>query len=311
MNLEIKNLNQVSPKAYLPLMKEENDQWLSVLRWDYSATQDFLRNYISMGMVPGVVILDGEKPVAYVYVVLDTPRAIIGNFYVLKEYQNQNLENQMFGTLIKWLQSMEEINRIEAQLITFSDYDPATIMAENDFEVFARSFMSLDLKDWPAGETNPDHSNLRVYSEIVLPKIADVVFDSYIGGIDSYFSSSFADRDKCQDFIRNLIKRNGCGTFLPGMTTIMTGDKGNVIGATIASRLAANSGHLPQISVLRDHHGDGIGSVLVKTSLNRFKEKKYDVVSLTVTKRNRNAFEWYARLGFQEVLSFNAYLWKK
>lgn len=311
MGLEIKNLNQVPSKAYLALMKEENESWQNILRWDYAPTQDFLRNYITMGMVPGVVAVDDDQAVGYVYVVLDAPRAILGNFFVASEYQGQGLEDQMFSTLIQWLQSMPEIIRVEAQLISFSDYSPDAVFEKYGFERFPRSFMSLPMTHWPAGETNPDDENLRVYSEVILPKIADVVYDSYIGGIDAYFSSSFSDRDRCHEFIKNLIRRNGCGTFLPGMTTIMMSSRTNVNGVTIATRLAPGSGHLPQISVLRTHHGTGIGSLLVKTALNRFKEKKYEVVSLTVTKQNRNAFEWYQRLGFDEVLQFNAYLWKK
>lgn len=312
MTLEIKNLSQVAPKSFLPLMQEENEHWLSVLRWDYSSTQDFLRNYITMGMVPGVAVVDeNNEAVGYVYVVLDPPRAIIGNFYVKKEFLGQGLEDQMFSTLITWLQGMKDVKRVEAQLISFSDYDPAKILAEAGFEVFERSFMKLEVEDWPGGPTNPDDKDMRVYSEIILPKIADVVYDSYVGGIDAYFSSSFADRQKCHDFIANLIRRNGCGHFLPGMTTVMTRERTKVVGVCIATRLADKSGHLPQISVERDYHGEGIGKTLVHTSLNRFKEKKYEVVSLTVSTANTNAYEWYKRLGFEDHLAFNAYLWTK
>jgi len=311
MAVAVKNLNQVSPKAFSTLMSEENLAWKSRLRWDYSSTQDFLRNYIAMGMVPGVAVVDGEEAVGYIYVVIDGSRAIIGNYYVLSDYRDQGIEEKMISTLVQWLQSLPEVSRIEGQLIPFDCKPPEEILEKYGFDVFRRSYMSLDLAQWPEGETNPNEDGLRVYSEVILPKMADVVYDSYIGGIDAHFSSSFADRDRCRDFVTNLVRRNGCGTFLPGMTTIMTEGKGNVIGTAIATRLDADSGHLPQISVRRDHHGNGVGKLMVHTSLNRFKDRNYEVVSLTVSRQNRSAYEWYQRLGFMQVLSFNAYLWQK
>ncbi len=46
-------------------------------------------------------------------------------------------------------------------------------------------------------------------------------------------------------------------------------------------------------------------------SLSAFKELGYRSVSLTVTKKNRRAFEWYQRLGFRLRKEFGAYVWDR
>jgi ribosomal protein S18 acetylase RimI-like enzyme len=68
---------------------------------------------------------------------------------------------------------------------------------------------------------------------------------------------------------------------------------------------------IPQIAVHPSHQGRGVGNTLMKRSFEQLKSFGIQTVSLTVTKKNRRAFEWYQRLGFRIRKEFGAYVWQR
>ena len=68
---------------------------------------------------------------------------------------------------------------------------------------------------------------------------------------------------------------------------------------------------IPQIAVHPLHQGRGVGNVLMNLSFEQLKARGFRNVSLTVTKKNRRAFEWYQRLGFKIRKEFGAFVWQR
>jgi ribosomal protein S18 acetylase RimI-like enzyme len=68
---------------------------------------------------------------------------------------------------------------------------------------------------------------------------------------------------------------------------------------------------IPQIAVHPSHQALGVGNALMARSLDQLKSMGFRSVSLTVTKQNRRAFEWYQRLGFRIRKEFGAYVWQR
>lgn len=305
------DLSQADVRALDPLMEEEESLWLKVLGWDYGPTRSFLRDYIMRRMLPGVAMVEGGKPVGYLYMVIEPERALLGNLYVAKEHWGQGLESEIALSAVTALQSSAALRRIEAQLVLFSGADIREAMIRSGFEVYRRHFLALDLKSWQRGKARPADLQLRAWHGSMIEEAARLVYEGYVDGIDSHFSSTFARPNKCQDFMANIVQRLGCGRFLPRMTTVGFGAEGEMRGVVIATELSPGVGHLPQITVKPDFQGRGFGAFLVEESLTRFKKAGYRTVSLTVTEANTKAESWYRRMGFAGTLEFYAYLWQR
>lgn len=311
MDFKFEDLRNVSLETLEPLMAEEAAMWLKRLRWDYRPTQRFLKNYIGTDMLPGLVLLKGDEAIGYTYMVIDGRRAVIGNIYVKKAFWHYGLETNLAQELIVLLQKTQIIERIEAQLLIFSGTNLEKPFREAGFKIYNRNYLSLDVQNWQGDKPKPEGIRLSPWKESMVFEASRIVFNSYQGGIDTEFSTSFGKLDKCEEFVFNLVRRRGCGDFLSGMTTVAIGDDGRIQGVVIATKLAPASGHLPQISVHPAHQSNGVGNYLVQESLRRFQSAGYKAVSLTVTELNQRADSWYRRLGFSPTLEFNAYLWKR
>jgi GNAT superfamily N-acetyltransferase len=311
MDLILEQLERVPAASLEPVMAEEATHWLGTLSWDFASTHEFILSYIRMHALPGLVVLDGRKPVGYAYLVVDGQRAIVGALYVLRKYWGQGIEQLLVERILSGLTRNEAIKRIEAQIVVFSGAPVEEAFRAAGFQVFRRNFLTLSMKEWQGGKEKSPGYRLADWRDSYVPEAARVVFDSYRGGIDARFSTSFSYLDKCEDFVHNLVHRSGCGDFLPRITTVGFAPDSRLAGVVLATRLSDGMGHLPQISVGLDHHGKGLGNWLVDESLRRFRDSGYGAVSLTVTELNVKADTWYRRLGFAQTFSFNAYLWER
>ena len=68
---------------------------------------------------------------------------------------------------------------------------------------------------------------------------------------------------------------------------------------------------IPQIAVHPSYQGRGLGNVLMNSAIEQFRSLGFQSLSLTVTKKNRRAFDWYQRLGFKFRKDFGAYIWER
>lgn len=252
---------------------------------------------------------DSDTAVGYAYFVVDGDRAVLGNIFVPKQYWGLGYEEFITSGLCKAIQQTDVINRIESQIMLFSGANIASAFEDEGFSIFKRNFLSLDLATWKTNKPQPKGFSLSHWKQQLMMESSRLVCDSYKGSVDNILSSSFSTYEKGEEFVYNLVNRAGCGDFLPRITTLALGENGKVAGISLATRLSIHSGHLPQISVSPDFQGKGIGNYVVDQSLLRFQKAGYKDVSLTVTEENAKADQWYRRLGFKQVLPFNAYLW--
>ena len=103
----------------------------------------------------------------------------------------------------------------------------------------------------------------------------------------------------------------GCGAFRAEASFMGIGDRGNPSGFLISSQISKSAGMIPQVAILPSSQGHGMGNALMHHSLSYFKSHGFSTVGLTVTKKNRRAFEWYQRLGFRIRKEFGAFVWQR
>jgi ribosomal-protein-alanine N-acetyltransferase len=79
----------------------------------------------------------------------------------------------------------------------------------------------------------------------------------------------------------------------------------------MVTEVARRQGHLPQVAVLPDCQGQGIGRGLLDYSLRQLAEGGFETLSLIVSRANERALTLYQTMGFQSVLGFPVGIWER
>jgi ribosomal protein S18 acetylase RimI-like enzyme len=106
-------------------------------------------------------------------------------------------------------------------------------------------------------------------------------------------------------YVSQLVTETGCGAFLPDVSFLAPDNSSTRLdGATLATRLAAETVHLAQIVVAPDAQGRGLARRLIGVSLEAARAQGFTRATLLVGEGNARARQLYERLGFTEAASF-------
>jgi GNAT superfamily N-acetyltransferase len=107
------------------------------------------------------------------------------------------------------------------------------------------------------------------------------------------------------EYWRLLLNGEGpCGSILPAASRLARRDGGNIVGAAVVTEMkatdwwAAGDPWLPEIFVVPDFQGRGLGAVLLGHALRSCAQAGYERFGLTVSESNP-ARHLYDRFGFQ------------
>ncbi len=140
---------------------------------------------------------------------------------------------------------------------------------------------------------------------------AEMSLLSYRNQTDAEICEDYSTRDGCESYLRSLVENPGCGVFMPETSFMALDRQGALCGFLICSRISSGAAMVPQIAVHPSYQGRGVGNTLMDYSVEQLKTLGFRSISLTVTKKNRRAFEWYQRLGFRIRKDFGAYVWQR
>jgi ribosomal protein S18 acetylase RimI-like enzyme len=311
MDVVLENLSSVPSEVLVPLMADENAKWQKILNWDYSSVHRFIRQFARQGLVQGIALMREGTAIGYTYMVAVKSKALLGNIYLLESEWGKGYEAMLAESITTLIQGLDNITRLESQPMIFSGANLSGVWNVKGCDKYRRFYLSLPLAGEFEQKECPQGFELKSWKSKMLPEASSVIFDSYQGGVDAEFASNFQSLPLCNDFTDNLINRDGCGHFSKNFSTVAFSDQGKLAGIVIASQLADGSAHMPQISVHPDFHGSGLGAFLVNASIHQMKKAGFNTVSLTVTEKNELANKWYRRIGFEEILAFDAVLWQR
>lgn len=293
------------------LMEEEDRSYVSELGWDFTPIRKILASFLAQNLLPGYVAESSTRALAYTYFLIHHDKAIIGTLYASEHDFSQTAVNELLALAAKCLKDSEDIHRIEAQIIPFNDLNLTAGFTRLGFQYYPRYFVELDLATYRPRKPEPAESTIVSWDSAYVPLAAEVAFKSYQNEIDALICEDYCSRAGCQSYLNSLLENPGCGTFLPEASFMGIDRHGLPCGFIIGSRLSSLAGMIPQIAILPSHQGRGLGNALMDSALSQFRSLGFWTVSLTVTKKNRRAFEWYQRLGFNIRKEFGAYIWRR
>jgi ribosomal protein S18 acetylase RimI-like enzyme len=110
-------------------------------------------------------------------------------------------------------------------------------------------------------------------------------------------------------FLNNIVQYPGCGAFF-GPGSFAAVDQQTLCGASLASLVSRDVGHITQVCVARSYQGTGLGYELMRRSMNALAAHGCRAVSLTVTAANESALRLYRNMGFAPRRPFQAFVWQ-
>lgn len=308
-DLKLVPISNADPEMLSALMDEEERAWFTELAWDYSPVRNILTSFMFQNLLPGYLALRGPDAVGYGYYLTHQHKGIIGTIYSPRSEVQQEVADELLAQIIKSLKDIADISRIEAQILPFHYLNLTAGFTRHGFECYPRYFLELDLMS-PLRQKEPATSDRIVtWDSSFLQGAAEVAWRSYQDQADAVICEDYGSVPGCESYLRSLVENPGCGTFMPDASFVGLDNRGIPCGFIICSRTSAFAGMIPQIAIHPSHQGCRLGSTLMHRALSRLKALGTRTVSLTVTKKNRRAFEWYQRIGFRARKEFSAYVW--
>lgn len=307
--MEILDLRRVRSSQLKQLFEEEERIWFAQLHWDYRPSAQLISQFIDARALPGYAALEGGRGIGYSFFVSEEHKGLIGDLFVTGACSGQGVEGALASHVIQTLRALPQLRRIEAQLIPFGPDSLAYCFREENFEVHPRLFMHVPLAQARLATAGESPLALQRWDDRHFEATAMLIVRSYAGHVDSRINDQYQSLDGAMKFLKNIIIFPGCGLFQPETSYVAMDGRGQLAGVVLGSMVAPRVGHITQICVLPDFQGQGLGAHLLAASLEAFRRKRYDAVSLTVTASNAGAVRLYERFGFAAVKRFDAFLW--
>jgi len=310
-DLKITPINQADQQLLFKLMGDEANAWFADLGWDYTPVSSILATCVTQNILPGFVATISDLAVGYCYFLIHEDKGIIGTIYAPKSMEQQQVTDSLMSHCVRSLKESIRVRRIEAQIMPFHDLSLTTGFTRLGFQFFPRYFMELDLDTYVVPGDRTPAPPLIPWDSTKLPSAAAVVERSYRGEADAQICEDYCSKEGCESYLRSLIENPGCGSFLSDASFMGLNAQGVPCGFIISSKIASSSGMIPQIAIDPDYQGRGLGELLMRRALASLHALGMRSVGLTVTKKNRRAFEWYQRLGFKLRKEFGAFVWDR
>lgn len=310
-DLQFLPISYLDENQLLPLMYEEEKAWISDLSWDYTPVRRVLTSFVRQKLLPGYAAVAQNEAIAYTYFLVNQSKGIIGAIYASKARYSQEAVDELIALTVSSLKDTSNIKRVEAQIMPFNNLNLTATFIQHGFNYFPRYFLEMDLRKYRELSGYAPFEKIIPWSSAYLVPAAEMSLLSYRNQIDAEICEDYGTRDGSESYLRSLIENSGCGVFMPEASFMALDKQGAACGFLICSRLSSGAAMVPQIAVHPSYQGLGVGNTLMDYSIGQLKNQGFKTISLTVTKKNRRAFEWYQRLGFRIRKDFGAYVWQR
>ncbi len=313
--LRIIPLGEAEFPAIEALFNEQCDEWLELLRWDYSRPSRLILDVLRQRELTGFAAIEGGATIGFTFYVIEDNRCSIGDIYVSKPWRWLGADKHLAQAILDKLSQSPRLRRIESQFVGVGNTAATELFIERGFTHLDRHYMMARLAE--AGESDslaeasyaesPNLSNITIRSwrEGDFASAARIIYRSYRGEHDSRINSQYQTEEGCAELLTILTEHVWCGDFLPSVSRVaIDSATGNRVGVLIASRIAKGAGHIGQISILPAYQGRGLGRRMISMAIAELEQRGYETISLAVTGANASAYHLYQSCGFRTIHQF-------
>jgi len=313
--LEILDLRHFSSVDLRPLLDDESQLWSRLLSWDYSGSADMILRYVDAKILPGYAAVDRGRVFGYSFFVYEGSKGVIGDLYVLNGTRlpdSRQVELRLLAHVIETLQQSPGIHRVEAQLLAHDANAVSRPFLDTGFQRHPRLFMVLPLDRFLPTliQTNPE-IEIHPWTEADYQPSAAVITAAYRGHVDAQINDQYHTLSGSLRFLNNIVRFPGCGVFDPESSFVSVDRRTrSLIGLILCSRVRGDVGHVTQVCVLPEYRSHQIGESLLAATVGNLRQRKFSMLSLTVTEANARAVALYRRLNFDTKRIFDAFVWQ-
>jgi GNAT superfamily N-acetyltransferase len=294
-----------------PLMEDEERMWKADLDWDYAPIRQVLVAFIKQKLLPGYAAIADSKALGYTYFLINQSKGVIGALYAMNAAHSQEAVDELLSLSISCLKDAQNAKRVEAQIMPFHHLNIASAFTRNGFSHCMRYYLDLDLDNHREKAELPSALRIIPWDATYLARTAEMTLLSYENQVDAEICEDYRTGTGCESYLRSLVENPGCGIFIPEASFIGLDGQDTPCGFVFCCRISNGAAIIPQIAVHPCYQGRRLGNTLMKRAFAQLKALGFRTVSLTVTKENLRAFEWYLRLGFKMHKEFGAYVWQR
>lgn len=310
--MEVLDLRHFSSVDLGPLLEEEAEKWTSLLEWDYRSSSDMILKYLDAKILPGYAAIERGTVFGYCFFVYEGAKGVIGDLYVGGDPERvRAVEDQLLEHVIDTLQGSPGVHRVEAQLLLHPSGEASRVFDERGFHRYRRLFMRMPLNANPKFHALSVDYEIHPWQERDYHTAAGLITTAYRDHVDSDINDQYRTMAGSLRFLNNIVRFPGCGIFdtSASFIAIHRATRQNA-GMVLCSRVKGDVGHVTQVCLVPEHRGHGVGEALLAATHRSLLQRKFNVMSLTVTEANAGAVRLYQRLGFQTMHTFDAFVWQ-
>jgi len=303
------DLRSVDADRLAPILAEQIESWKTDLDWDFTASANLVRRFVHIHALSGSALFSGKNVIGYSYFVCEDGKGLIGDLYVLRQHRSPDREYALFQSSLDAMWQTPGVHRVESQLLMLMDTGHREVPYKNWFHAFPRLFLEAPLSvRLPPGKLSSSIA-LAPWTEAWQEATGRLIAGAYQNHIDSQINDQYRTPMGARRFLTNIVQYPGCGSFFAPASFAATSN-GVLCGASLASLVAADVGHITQVCVAPSYQGTGLGYELMRRSMASLAGHGCRSVSLTVTEANESALRLYRNMGFIERRAFSAYVWE-
>jgi ribosomal protein S18 acetylase RimI-like enzyme len=306
------DLREITAEHLAPLLQEEIATWQTGLDWDFSASADLVRRFVHLRALSGFALMGPNGVAGYSYYVAEEGKGLIGDFFVRASARTPESEYKLLDAVLDGIFRIPGIRRVEAQLMMLGGDLTHGVPCPRWFRSYPRKFMEVPLSAEPPWHARESAGTLfSPWTENRQDEAARLIATAYRSHVDSQINDQYRSPAGARRFLANIVQYPGCGSFF-GPASFAAWDRADrtLCGVSLASLVAAETGHITQICVAPSHQNRGIGYELLRRSLTALTAHGCCRASLTVTSANESAVQLYERMGFRNRREFSASVWE-
>jgi len=271
--------------------------------------QEQIKNALSTDRVGIFAEYDGSTPLGFV--ILGLVSSNINTLYVDAKVKNiAEIERNLFDHGFEYLSERADSVKIGGRNLgtTLDEY-----YETKGFRKFDRKHMTISRETIESLEspTLPLEYQFNDYTPHLREQVADIVHRSNQENIDTLvFPEFFGSLENATRLLENT-EQNRYGKYKEPHSKILI-NKGDIIGACFLTLMTDDTGYIPDICLLQEYRGKGIGKALLVHSMKEMTrlEEGLEKINLDVTIDNPARY-LYESLGYEDVRHYSMYSWIK
>ena len=325
MATEIVDIRQFDASHFAALLAAESEAWRTNLRWDYSGAARLIASCLNERRLTGYALVGQRHVGGYSFFLYEGEKALIGDLFV--EPGRETLARALLEHVLETLMATPGIRRIEAQLPHFRADELEPVFLSRRFKSYLRKFMLLPLpplRAHPVAPLRPETPNAATVERLddafsserwerkYDRQAAFLLYHTYRGHVDAAINDQYSSTAGAARLIENIVQMRGCGQFIDLASYVVIHHATRKLAGVLAlTAVRPSTAHIPQIAVVPEFQGAGLGSFMLKSAFDELQRQGFNEVSLTVTDVNRGAVKLYERLGFETFHTFGAFVWNR